>query len=100
MKIAVIKAKGHQYLVREGDLLKVPTLSLQEGDTAVFDRVLYLDGEIGRPHIQGAKVKSEVVRHGRYKKVIIFKHNPKKRYKKKQGHRQGFTEVKITGITV
>ena len=46
MKIAVIKAKGHQYLVREGDLLKVPTLSLQEGDTAVFDPVLYLDGEM------------------------------------------------------
>ena len=99
---AVIKTGGKQYRVSEGDLLKVEKLDHEEGEEIVFDRVLAVsddDGfQVGRPVLENAEVKAEVVEHGKNKKVEVFKFKPKKRYKKKTGHRQPFTRVKIEQI--
>ena len=99
---AVIKTGGKQYRVKEGDFLKVEKLDYEEGEEITFDRVLAVsddDGlQVGRPVLEGAEVKAEVVEHGKNKKVEVFKFKPKKRYKKKTGHRQPFTRVKIDQI--
>ncbi len=99
---AVIKTGGKQYRVSEGDFLKVEKLDYEEGEQITFDRVLAIsddDGlQVGRPVLEGAEVKAEVVEHGKNKKVEVFKFKPKKRYKKKTGHRQPFTRVKINQI--
>jgi large subunit ribosomal protein L21 len=99
--IAVIKTGGKQYLVKPGDKLKVEKLDKAEGETIVFSDVLMIENdkkvEIGTPILK-AKVEAKIVRHGKGDKVIIFKYKPKKRYKRKIGHRQPFTEIEITGI--
>ncbi|MDI6883182.1 MAG: 50S ribosomal protein L21 [Patescibacteria group bacterium] len=100
--LAVIKSGGKQYLVSPGDKIKIEKLSKKEGEEIIFEDVLLLEKnkklEIGRPVVKGAKVKAKILRQGKGKKVIIFKYKAKKRYKKKQGHRQPFTEVEITKI--
>ena len=69
-----------------------------------FDRVLYAAGSdavhVGAPHVQGASVTAEIVKHGRGKKIIVFKYKRRKRYSRKKGHRQGFTELRVTGVDV
>lgn len=103
MQHAVIRTGGKQYLVAPGQKLKVEKLDAQEGGSVSFDEVLLLAGEgdavsIGAPTVQGAKVEAKVTRQGRNKKVIVFKYRPKARHRKKQGHRQHFTEVEIQKI--
>ena len=97
---AVIVSGGSQYRVSEGDLLDVASLSAEVGSTVELDKVLMVqnDGEasIGKPYVEGAKVSATVESHGRGKKVIVYKH--KKNYKRKQGHRQGYTRLKIDKI--
>ncbi|MEM7031647.1 MAG: 50S ribosomal protein L21 [Chloroflexota bacterium] len=97
---AVIVSGGSQYRVTEGDLLDVASLSAEVGSTVELDKVLMVqnDGEasIGKPYVEGAKVSATVESHGRGKKVIVYKH--KKNYKRKQGHRQGYTRLKIDKI--
>ena len=99
---AVIKTGGKQYKVAAGDVLSVETLEGDAGKTVSFDEVLLVaKGEqitVGAPSIKGASVKAEVVKHGRGDKVRIVKHRRRKHYHKEQGHRQNFTEVKITEI--
>lgn len=99
---AVIKTGGKQYRVEEGDLLRVEKLETPTGDKVEFDQVLLVaDGDdikIGEPLLKGAKVSAEVVEQGRHKKVKIVKFRRRKHSRKQQGHRQWFTEVKITGI--
>ncbi len=98
---AVIKTGGKQYRVSEGDTLKVEKLDVAAGETIEFDQVLMLGGEeikIGTPVVEGAKVAAEVVSHGRGKKVTIIKFRRRKHSRRQQGHRQWFTELKITGI--
>jgi len=101
--LAVIKTGGKQYLVQPGDKIKVEKLDAEEGKEITFSEVLLCDKngtpEIGEPLVPGAKVTAKVLSHGKGKKLIIFKYKPKKRYKRKIGHRQTFTEVEITGIT-
>jgi len=96
---AVIETGGKQYTVREGDVVKVEKLDLNEGDKCVFDKVLMInkDGEleVGRPFVEGAKVEGKVLRQAKDKKVVIYKYKSKKNYRKKQGHRQPFTLVEI-----
>lgn len=98
---AVIKTGGKQYRVTEGDIFNVEKLNLEPGDKITFDKVLMLgDGEnlqIGTPYVE-SKVYGEVVENGKAEKVIIFKYKSKKDYRKKQGHRQPYTMIKITGI--
>ena len=99
---AVIESGGKQHRVIEGETLKLEKLEAATGATVEFDKVLMIGGEtvkIGTPILAGSKVTAEVVAHGRHKKIKIVKFNRRKHYRKETGHRQWFTEVKITGIT-
>lgn len=99
---AVIKTGGKQYQVKEGDILKVEKLDVEQGSTFDFEEVLLLSNEgnvtVGSPVVEGAKVTAEVLEHGKAKKITVFKYKPKKGYAKKQGHRQPFTRVRINSI--
>jgi large subunit ribosomal protein L21 len=101
---AVIKTGGKQYKVAEGDKIKVEKIEAEEGAKVEFSDVLLISDEIGKeikigsPFVEGAKVEGEVLRQGRGDKIIIFKYKPKKRYQKKAGHRQHFSEVEIKKI--
>lgn len=99
---AVIESGGKQHRVTEGETLKLEKLEAATGETVEFDRVLMIGGDsprIGRPLVEGGKVTAEVIAHGRHKKLRIVKFNRRKHYRKETGHRQWYTEVKITGIT-
>ena len=100
--LAVIKTGGKQYIVSPGQKIKIEKLDKEEGSEITFDEVLVLEKgkkvEIGTPFIEGAKVIGKVLSQGKAKKVIVFKYKSKKRYKRKKGHRQPFTEVEITKI--
>jgi len=100
---AVIKSGGKQYRVKEGQTLKLEKLEVATGESINFDEVLLTsDGEkinIGAPLVAGAKVTAEVIDHGRGDKVSIIKFRRRKHHMKRQGHRQWYTEVKITGIS-
>lgn len=102
--IAVIKTGGKQYLVSPGQKIKIEKINKKEGEEIIFDKVLLLKKgnklEIGTPLVKGAKVIGKVILHGKGKKIIVFKYKPKTRYKKKQGHRQLFTEVEIKTINL
>ena len=99
---AVIQTGGKQYRVKSGEQVKVELLSAEVGATVSFDRVLMLgegDGvKVGAPFLSGAAVKATVVAQGRGEKIRIFKMRRRKHYAKTQGHRQGFTEVRIDEI--
>ena len=95
---AIIETGGKQYRVQENDFVFVEKLEANEGDSVVFDKVLMVNGKAGNPYVKGAKVVAEVVKHGKAKKVVVYKYNAKKNYHKKQGHRQPFTKVQITSI--
>lgn len=99
---AVIKTGGKQYRVVQGERLKVEKLDVEVGGTVTLDQILMVsDGDkttIGSPIIKGASVKATVVSHGRGDKVMIFKMRRRKHYRKTQGHRQSFTEIKIEAI--
>ena len=99
---AVIETGGKQYKVTEGDVITVEKLKSEAGDKVVFDKVLFMgegaDAQVGTPYLDSAKVFGEVVENGKGKKVIIFKYKSKKDYRKKQGHRQPYTMVEITGV--
>ncbi|HOC09470.1 MAG: 50S ribosomal protein L21 [Clostridiales bacterium] len=99
---AVIETGGKQYKIQEGDILSVERLGAGEGEKVSFDKVLLVSGEdgikVGKPYVEGAAVEGEVLFHGKGRKIIVFKYKAKKNYRKKQGHRQPFTRVKITKI--
>ncbi|MFT6121815.1 MAG: large subunit ribosomal protein L21 [Oleiphilaceae bacterium] len=99
---AVIVSGGKQHRIIEGEVLKLEKIEVEVGGKIDFDRVLLIvDGEtvkIGEPEVKGAKVTAEVVSHGRHEKVKIMKFKRRKHHMKQMGHRQWFTEVKITGI--
>lgn len=99
---AVIVTGGKQYKVTEGEFLKVEKLEVGTGEAVTFDRVLLVgngdDVKVGAPVVEGAKVTAEVVAQGRHDKVRIIKFRRRKHHMKRQGHRQWFTEIKITGI--
>ena len=100
---AVFVSGGKQHRVREGEKIKLEKIETETGGTVEFDRVLLAgegdDVKIGTPDLDGAKVTGEVVSHGRHDKIQIIKFRRRKHSMKRQGHRQWFTEVKITGIS-
>ena len=99
---AVIRTGGKQYRVNEGGRLRVEKLPGAIGDKLEFGEVLMLGGDklnIGKPFVSGAKVTAEIVAQGRDRKIIIFKIRRRKRYRRHGGHRQPYTELKITGIS-
>ena len=102
---AVVKIKNQQYRVTPEEKLQVPLFEGEEvGSTLNFDEVILVaDGEniqVGTPTVAGASVAAEVLGHGRSRKVIVFKKKRRKNYRRKVGHRQPYTEIKVTGITV
>jgi len=100
---AVIETGGKQYRVAEGDRVRVEKLDAETGTSIDLDKVLLVaDGDqirLGKPFIEGTKVTAEVTEHGRGDKVKIIKFRRRKHHMKRQGHRQWFTELKITGIS-
>lgn len=100
---AVIESGGKQHRVKEGETLKLEKIEVATGETVEFDKVLLVgtgaDVKVGAPLVDGAKVTAEVIAQGRHKKVTIVKFNRRKHYRKQAGHRQWYTEVKITGIS-
>lgn len=99
---AVIRTGGKQYRVSAGDKLRVEKIQGDVGSTIVLDDVLMLGGEkivVGRPKVAGAKVSAEITAQDRGKKIIVYKMRRRKNYRRKRGHRQYFTELKITGVS-
>jgi len=101
---AVIATGGKQYLVKEGDIIRVEKLDQEKGKMIEFKQILMVDkdGEhiIGRPLVEKAEIVGKVLKQGKAKKIIVFKYKSKKRYRKKTGHRQLFTEILIEKIKV
>ena len=95
---AVIETGGKQYRVQEGTVIYVEKLDVEADKTYVFDKVIMADSKVGTPYISGATVEAKVEKHGKQKKVIVFKYLPKKRSHKKQGHRQPYTKLTVTSI--
>ena len=101
---AVFQTGGKQFRAEPGGRLRVPSLDAEPGDSISFGEILLAsDGDkvtVGTPMVDGAAVKAEVLRHGKSDKIIVFKRKRRKGYRKKQGHRQKFTEVRIGEIVV
>lgn len=95
---AIFKTGGKQYYVTENDKVYIEKLDAEVGSKVVFDEVLFVDGKTGMPFVKGASVEAEVIKHGRAKKIKVFKYRPKKKYRKTQGHRQPYTLVEIKKI--
>lgn len=99
---AIIRTGGKQYRVQEGDEVFVEKLALEDGARVQFDEVLAIGEndalELGRPLVEGARVEGEVLKQGKGKKIVIFKMKSKKGYRRKNGHRQPYTKVKITSV--
>jgi large subunit ribosomal protein L21 len=104
MPYAIIRTGGKQYRVQPGQTIRLPSLEGEAGERVEFgDVLLGSDGDevrAGSPMLRGAKVTGEIVRHGRGEKIVVFKFKRRKNYARKQGHRQGFTEVRIDDITL
>jgi len=100
---ALIEFKGKQYRAEAGAVLKVDKIDAEPGTALDIDTVLMTSGEetvtVGSPYVQGAKVSATVESHGRDAKIIVFKYKPKKDYRRKRGHRQHFSMIKIGEIT-
>jgi len=100
---AVIETGGKQQRVEVGQEIYVEKLEVEVEQTYTFDKVLMIGGEktkIGKPYVKGASVTAKVDKHGKGSKVIIFKYEPKKHYHRKNGHRQPYTKLTITEITI
>ncbi len=99
---AIIETGGKQFKVAEGATLYVEKLDAAPGESVTFDKVFLVerDGDVvlGTPHVSGATVTGSIVEHGRGKKIIVYKYKSKKNYRRKQGHRQAYTKVKVTAI--
>ncbi|MEK6608784.1 MAG: 50S ribosomal protein L21 [Myxococcota bacterium] len=101
---AVVRTGGKQYRVTDGETLRVEKLPGEVGEKVELSDILLVaageaDVRIGRPLVAGARVTAEIVEQGRARKVLIFKYKRRKRYRRKRGHRQSFTAIKITSIT-
>ena len=101
---AVIQTGGKQYRVAEGETLRVEKLSANTGDKLSFSPLLFADDggnvQIGKPNVSGIKVEAEVLDQAKGKKILIFKYKRRKSYRRKTGHRQPFTALKIVSIKV
>ena len=99
---AIFEAKGKQFRAEPDATLRMPTLDAEPGDRVTFDHVLLAERDdeiiVGQPSLDGAAVAAEVIRHGRDDKIIVYKMKRRKGYRRKQGHRQGFTEVRVLDI--
>lgn len=97
---AVIETGGKQYYVEEGTILYVEKLDAEVGSKVKFDKVLMAGGVVGTPTVDGAVVTCKVEKHGKQKKVLVYKYTPKKKSRKTQGHRQPYTKLVVESIKV
>lgn len=99
---AIFETGGKQYRVSPGETIQVEKLDIPVGETITFDRVLLVaDGEnvrVGRPVVEGAMIRAHVLGQGKSRKVIVFRYKPKQRYRRKKGHRQPYTLLRIEAI--
>ena len=95
---AIIKTGGKQLLVKENDIFFIEKVAGNVGDTIVFDQVLLVEQKIGTPFVKGAQVSGTIEKQGKAKKIVVYRHNAKSTHKRKLGHRQPYTRVKITAI--
>ena len=99
---AIIETGGKQYKVEEGQIIDIEMLEAREGDEVVFDKVLAVntgdDLEVGTPLVKGARATARVLKQDKHTKIIVFKYKAKKNYRKKSGHRQPYTRVKVQRI--
>jgi len=98
---AVIESGGFQFNVKEGERVKIPKLEVKPSQKVTFDKVLFLGGEktlIGKPYVEKAKVEGQVLGSGKGEKITVVKFKKRVKYRRKKGHRQEFTEVKIEKI--
>ena len=101
MTYAIIRSGGKQFRVEEGATVRLPSIGKDAGEKVELEVLVLGDGDetkIGAPAVEGASVTGTVVEHGRGEKIIVFKKKRRKQYKRRQGHRQGFTAVKIDSI--
>jgi large subunit ribosomal protein L21 len=100
---AIVETGGKQYRVQEGDILKVESLGLEEGQSVVFDKVLLVGKDdavtVGAPYVQGASVTASVTGNGKDPKILVFKFKSKKNYRRMRGHRQHYSEIHIDSLT-
>ena len=99
---AIVETGGKQYQVEEGRYVDIELLEGEKESKVVFDKVVMVvngkKSKVGQPYVSGASAEGKILMHGKAKKIIVFKQRPKKGYRKKQGHRQGFTRVMISKI--
>ena len=99
---AVIETGGKQYQVKEGDVLFIEKISAEADETVTFDKIVAVGAEdgikIGTPYVDGATVEAKVIKNGKAKKITVFTYKPKKGEKRKQGHRQPYTQVRIEAV--
>ena len=96
---AVIETGGKQYYVEEGSIIYVEKLDNEAGEKIKFDKVLMVNGVPGHPYLENVTVEGEVVKHRKNKKILVFKYNAKKKFRKTQGHRQPYTKIEIKKIS-
>jgi len=100
---AIVESGGMQFPVEEKSVIRIPQIDAEVGQQFDFDKVLMVSGEdkfdVGKPYVIGVKVTAEVLAHGRDDKVVVFKFKKRTKYRKTTGHRQGFTEVRVLGIS-
>ena len=99
---AIFEAKGFQYMVKEGNIIRIPEISGEKGEKKIFENVLFISKDkttqIGNPYISGAKVETEILGKGKSPKIRVFKYKRRKNYRRTYGHRQNYVEVKILKI--
>ena len=99
---AIVETGGKQYQVEEGRYVDIELLDGEKDSKVVFDKIVMIvngkKSKVGQPYVSGASAEGKIVLHGRAKKIIVYKQRPKKGYRKKQGHRQGYTRVMISKI--
>ncbi len=95
---AIFETGGKQYYVQEGDVIYVEKLNAEVGSTIDFTEVLCVGDKTGTPYVSGAKVTCEVEKHGKNKKIVVFKYKPKKKYRNTRGHRQPYTKLVVKKI--
>lgn len=100
--IAIFETGGKQYYVAKGDKVQIEKLAGNSGSSITFDKVLFISDskghQLGKPYVSGAVVEGKILKQGRGKKIVVFKYKAKSKYRRKQGHRQHFTEVEITKV--
>jgi len=99
---AIVETGGKQYRVSPGEIIRIGKVSGERGDTCCFDKVLAISADgsfkIGNPYIDGARVKGTIVRQGKARKILVFKYRAKTNYRRRYGHRQHFTEIRVNSI--